>query len=62
MQFANNAAPRDVGEVAVRIYCDEVFEALIENVPAQGQAEAIVSLPLGTDCTDYTVAMGRGRW
>lgn len=59
---ADSLAPRPVAAVEVEINCDETFTALLEEIPAGGSQEATVALPLGTDCTDYTVAMRTGRW
>ncbi|MFT5685434.1 MAG: hypothetical protein ACI8RZ_006385 [Myxococcota bacterium] len=59
---ADSAATRAVEAVEVEIHCDETFTAVLEDIPAGGSKEATVALPLGTDCTDYTVAMRTGRW
>jgi clan AA aspartic protease (TIGR02281 family) len=58
----DSVAPRSVSAVEIEIRCDETFTALLENIPAYGSREDTVALPLGTDCTDYTVAMRSGLW
>ncbi len=59
---ADSVAARTVASVEVEIHCDETFTAVLEEIPPGGSREATVSLPLGTDCTDYTVEMRTGRW
>ena len=58
----DSVAPRSVSAVEIEIRCDETYTALLENIPAYGSREDTVALPLGTDCTDYTVAMRSGLW
>ena len=59
---ADSVAARTVASVEVEIHCDETFTAVLEEIPPGGSREVTVSLPLGTDCTDYTVEMRTGRW
>ena len=59
---AASAVERAIAEVTVEIRCDQTFSATLHQIPPHGQQEATVSLPLGTDCDDYTVAIASGRW
>ena len=59
---ASSTAPRPVSQITVEIRCDQTFATTLSQIPSGGRAEAKVSLPLGTNCDDYAVAMTRGRW
>jgi clan AA aspartic protease (TIGR02281 family) len=59
---ADSITERRVTEITVEIRCDQIFAAKLRDIPPRGRAEATVSLPLGTDCDDYSVAMTHGQW
>lgn len=57
-----NRAPRGIEWVDVEITCGEPFTARVEDVGRGDAASERVSLPLGTSCDGYTVAVSDGAW
>jgi hypothetical protein len=57
-----NLAPRDIEWVDVEIACGEPFTSRVESVARGETRTERVSLPLGTACDGYTVAVGGAAW
>jgi clan AA aspartic protease (TIGR02281 family) len=57
-----NLSTREVRDVKVDISCVKTWVAELAVVPPEGSASTIVSLPRGTDCETYSVALGGARW
>ena len=57
-----NRAPRRIAWVDVEISCGDVFNARVEAIARDETASARVSLPLGTACDGYTVAVAGAEW
>ena len=57
-----NRSPRPIGNVDVEIACGEPFVARVSDVAVDGTASTRISLPPGTSCDGYTVAVTGGAW
>ncbi len=57
-----NAADRVIGTAEVGIHCDSSYVAELHDVPARGKKNALVRLPRGAKCDDYTAPLERATW
>lgn len=60
--IVENRAPRDIAWVDVEIACGESFSSRVGSVRRGQTRSDRVSLPLGTACEGYTVAVGGAAW
>lgn len=60
---AENAAPRTVREAQVGVMCgEERYAVKLADIGPGERGEKVASLPRGTDCEDYRVALDHARW
>jgi hypothetical protein len=57
-----NHADRTIEELLVHVACDRTFEARLVNVPPNGQASTLVSLPRGVSCDRYSLTLESASW
>ncbi|MCB9746164.1 MAG: retropepsin-like domain-containing protein [Alphaproteobacteria bacterium] len=59
----DNEAPREVAEVVVGVHCQgESFKSTILDIAPGGTGEERVSLPRGTDCSEYRISVESASW
>lgn len=59
---AVNHADRTIEELVVHVACDRTFEARLVNVPPNGEASTLVSLPRGASCDRYSLTLESASW
>lgn len=57
-----NQAPIPVSRAVLSVHCGAVTEGILEGIPAGQTMKTTISLPAGTDCTNYTVKVKTARW
>lgn len=57
-----NISDRLVKHATVGIRCEDDWTAELGSVPPGGTATAVVSLPVGSLCVDYSIGLERARW
>lgn len=58
-----NKAPRGVAEVTVGVHClEKSFSATLRELAPGEEAEERVSLPRGTDCSEYRLDLQSAHW
>ena len=57
-----NNADRKIDELIVHVACDRTFETRLVNVPPNGEASTLVSLPRDASCERYTLSLESASW
>lgn len=57
-----NRAPRRVSRAVMSVICGETFEGTLLDIGPGQRSETTLSLPAGTDCSEYTVALEEAGW
>jgi len=60
---AANRSARDIEEAVVNLSCGEqTFAIQVDDIPARDERTTEISLPRGTDCSEQSVTVSRGRF
>lgn len=59
---AANRSHRTIEQATVGIRCEDTWTAELRNIAPRGRATSVVSLPVGSDCDGYSVALEKARW
>ncbi|MDG1484065.1 MAG: retropepsin-like aspartic protease [Myxococcota bacterium] len=57
-----NRAPIPVGRAVLSVHCDAVTEGILDSIPPGQTTETTISMPAGTDCTNYRVKVSEASW
>jgi predicted aspartyl protease len=57
-----NRAPISVGRAVLSVHCDAVTEGILDRIPSGQTRETTISLPAGSDCTNYKVKVKEASW
>ncbi len=57
-----NHADRKIEELVVHVACDRTFEARLINIPPNGDASTVISLPRDASCDRYSLSLDSASW
>lgn len=58
----HNTSSRPIAQAVVGIHCEDAWVAELRDLAPGQKASAVVALPVGVACTDFTIALERASW